>query len=536
MKRKRRFISTLSIIIILAFIIVFILIKNKSLANDISFTSKNYNIGDNIITNISPNTDVSLFGKYFDTVNCHITITNENNEPLTNGFIYTGSKTNLYDATNNLIKSYTNIITGDIDYDGLVDIKDIKVLATYLIEENNLDDYQKKAIDINKDNEVKINDLTLLESYLNTSYESLTFNEEEITLFSNEQERLVPTINPNIILNQNLNWTSSNEDVITVDEAGKITAHNEGESIITATTKDGLKTDTVRIIVDNKPKLSEETINIYSGPKLASVNIRALDYKELSCTSSDESKVECSIEDDKLIIKQIEYRDENNIVYYKYGTVTITVTSPTYGTTELTVNITFTRFSVFPKYSCIIPNSNVGGGAISPLNAGKISLHEIYEVHTEKYMEEGIEKEKKIRTPSREIVSNLYLYTNGISISAGPKIGTSEIDFIESNGNNISTITVNTYRLSLANTNGTTTVGTNLTTSINAENTGNLSCEIDKANKDKASCLIEDNNLIITPLAPGKATITINGSTCGSATYTATITESESESNEGGNG
>lgn len=508
MKRKRRIISTISIIIIFSFIMIFILIKNKSLANDISFTSKNYNIGDNVITNISPNTDVSLFGKYFDTTNCHITVTNENNEPLASGFIYTGSKTNLYDATNNLINTYTNIITGDIDYNGIVDIKDIKVLATYLIEENNLDDYQMKAIDINKDNQVKINDLTLLESYLNSNYESLTFNEEEITLFSNEQERLVPTINPSIILNQNLNWTSSNEDVITVDEAGKVTAHNEGESTITATTKNGLKTATIKIVVDNKPKLSEESINVYSGPKETIINIRALDYEELSCSSTNESIVKCSIEDNKLVVKPEVEVD---------GTAVITVTSPSYGSTELAVNVTYTHFSVFPKYSCILPNRNVGGGAISPLNAGRISIYGIYE---------KIDEENRVL--NREIVTNAYLYTNSISISTGSKIGTAEIVFIESNGNNTSTITVNTYRLSLTNIVGATTIGTNLTTHINAENAGTLSCTSSK--NEIATCSIEDNTLIVTPVSPGNAVITVSGSTCGTATYTATITDSTPES------
>ena len=521
MKRKRIFISTISVIILLSFITLFILIKNRSLANEISFTSKNYHIEDNLITNISPNTDIELFYKYFDTTNCSITVTNENNEPLTNGFIYTGSKTNVYDSTNNLVNSYINIITGDINYDGLVDIKDIETLATYLIEENNLDDHQKKAIDINKDNEIKINDLTLLEEYLNSDYESITFSNDEIVLMSNEQERLIPIIKPNMILNQNLNWSSSNEDAITVDESGKITAHNEGESIITATTKDGFKTTTIRIIVDNKPRLSKDEINIYSGPKETTVGIKAIDYQDLSCTSNDTNIATCSIENNQLIVTSKKWAS---------GQATITVTSPTYGSTELTVNVTFVNFSVFPKFSCIRANASASLGAISPLNAGSASINEIYEVIGTDPTDENY------RTPNREIVNNVIVYPNSFNIITGSKTGKAEIDFIESNGNNISTITVYTYRLSLSNYSGTTSIGTNLSTNINAENIDTLSCK--SLENEIATCLVQDNKLIVTPVSVGTATITVTGATggtnCESIVYTATITDSTPEPSQGG--
>ena len=500
MKRKRIVISTISIIIILTFISIFILIRNKTIANDIIFTSKNYHIEDNIITNISPNTDISLYYKYFDIENCRIILTNENNEPLTNGLVYTGSKINIYDTSNNLINTYTNIITGDINRDGLVDIKDTEVLATYLIEENNLDDYQKKAIDINKDNEIKINDLTLLEEYLNSSYESITFSSEEISLMSNEQERLIPTINPNIILNQNLTWTSSDKDVITVDETGKITAKNVGESIINASTKDGSVSATKRIIVDNSPKLSEEKINIYTGSKTTSVNIKAIDYENLTCASANENIATCIIEDKKIIVTPI-----------NQGNTKLTVTSPYYGSSELEVNVTSVYFSVQPKVNCLPPNTNRGGGAVVAFSIGTTSLKSISD---------------------RDVVKFAYIYRNGVSVETGSKYGDAEITYIESNGNNESTIKVYVYRLSLSDTSGTTTIGTNLTTNITADNIGNLSCS--SSNNEIATCNITENILTVTPVSSGTATITVKGNKCGTTTYIANITEPTPESNEGG--
>ncbi|MBR3162337.1 MAG: Ig-like domain-containing protein [Bacilli bacterium] len=497
MKNKRIIISTISIIFIFSFIIVFILIRNNSLASDIIFTSKNYNIDGNTITNISPNTSTTLFNKYFDTNNCSIIVTNENNEPLTSGFIYTGSKTNVYDSNSNLINSYTNIVTGDINYDGLVDVKDMETLATYLIEENNLDDYQKKAIDLSNDNQIKINDLTLLEEYLNSGYKSISFNEDEVVLMSNEQERLVPSINPNIILNQNLNWTSSNEDAITVDETGKITAVNEGESIITATTKDGAIQATKKIIVDNTPRLETDTINVFTGPKTTSVAIKAIDYENLTCSTDDASIATCIISDKNVIISAV-----------GEGTTKIRVTSPYYDSSELVVNTTFVYFSVQPKVSCLPPNVSSGGGAIVAFGVDTTSLKSISD---------------------REVVRYAYIYRNSISVETGSKYGDANITYIEHNGNNESTIKVYVYNLSLATSVGTTTIGNDLTTTINAQNAGNLSCT--SSNPSIATCTIEDNNLIVTPVAAGEANIQVKGNKCGEVYYKATITDTEGGGN-----
>ncbi len=501
MKRKRLIISTISIIILLSFITIFILIRNKSLASEMSLTSKNYHIEESLITNISPNTDIELFYKYFDTTNCSITVTNENNEPLTNGFIYTGSKTNVYDTTNTLVKSYTNIITGDINYDGLVDIKDMETLATYLIEENNLNDYQKKAIDLNKDNNIKINDLTLLESYLNSSYESISFNNDEIILMSNEEERLVPTINPNIILNQNLNWTSSNEGAITVDESGKITAHNEGESIITATTKDGNISSTKKIVVDNTIRLLENSGTVYSGGDPIEVGIKSLKYDDLTCTSSNESIVQCQIENEKLIV----------IPSNNYGDVTITVTSPQYGEAIYNVTCEFTSLNVylkgFSREVCVPPNASFGPGLISGFGFGTITA----------------------TSSDKSIVSDARIIKNSagnlsINVTTGSQTGDATVTFEEDHGHKKSVGTVHVYRLYLSNSSGTTTTGNNLISNINNQNAGNLSCI--SSNSNIATCQIEENQLIVTPQTAGTATITITGDKCGQVNYTANITES----------
>ena len=113
----------------------------------------------------------------------------------------------------------------------------------------------------------------------------------------------------------------------------------------------------------------------------------------------------------------------------------------------------------------------------------------------------------------------------------GRNTGDATVTFEESNGHKKFITTVHVYRLSLANTIGTTTIGKNLETNIIAENIGNLSCL--SSNNDIATCSIEDNKLIVTPISIGKVTITVKGDKCGTATYNATINEQTPEEGSG---
>lgn len=54
-----------------------------------------------------------------------------------------------------------------------------------------------------------------------------------------ETSNLVATVKPENAQNKNVKWTSSNENIATVNEEGIITAVAEGEAKITVTTLDG---------------------------------------------------------------------------------------------------------------------------------------------------------------------------------------------------------------------------------------------------------------------------------------------------------
>lgn len=79
--------------------------------------------------------------------------------------------------------------------------------------------------------------------------ESVTLNQENITLKKLETETLIVAVNPSGVNNDKITWTSSNEKVATVDQNGKVTAVGRGTAIITVRSEDGNKTDTCEITV-----------------------------------------------------------------------------------------------------------------------------------------------------------------------------------------------------------------------------------------------------------------------------------------------
>ena len=491
MKKKHHKILIPIALVLIFFIVLLSTIRNFSLASDINISSKIYKIENNTITNISPRTNIELYEKYFDLENCYIKVTNELNIELTSGYVYTGSKTIVYNNTNEIIETYTNIITGDITKDGLVDIDDITTLSEYLITNNNLSEIELNAIDINNDNEVKINDLTLLEDTINSEYNNLLLDKESITLMTNETERLIPTIEPNIILNQNLIWSSSNESIATIDESGKIFPHRVGETTITATTKDGNLSKTATITIDNTPILDSTAETLYTGGDNKEISIKAVDYDNLRCESDNENIVTCEIQNKRLILSPI-----------NDGVTKVKVISPTYGYAEINIETLYTYFTIFPKAWCLTPRSSASGGIISGFNFGDLSVKSISD---------------------RNIIINAIISRNSFGVEAWNNTGDAQVVFTESNGHNNATFTAHVYRLNLSQKSGTTTIGNNIEVDITSANTGDLSCT--SSDNETATCTIENNNLTITPIKVGNATITVNGSQCGSENYTLTIVE-----------
>lgn len=484
LKTNTKILIITAIILIIAIILI-LLIRNKTLASDISLTSPIYTIEDNYIINISPNTSIELYQKYFDLENCSLKVVTPNNQIVASGNIYTGSKTIVYDNYNNIINTYTNIVTGDITDDGFVNNEDITTLAKYLMGEENLEESKQKAIDIIKDNQIKINDLTKLQDTINSSYTNISLNKEELNMMTGETERLIATITPNQILNQNATWTSSNNDIVTVDESGKILAKEEGEAQITATTSDGKLQKTVKVTVDNTIRLISTTNQGYVGGDEVKVTIKSVDYENLNCISSDEEIASCTINNNILTVKAL-----------KKGFVTIDVTSPKYKKATYEFTSIIPDFNVMYKQYCMKTGTQEAG-VITGYDFGEVEI---------------------INVTDKEIITEAITNNKNFYIKSGTKTGDAQIIFKENNGYQLQTVTANVYSLSISPLGVITKVSNgNYTSQITSENTGALSCK--SQDESIATCQILDNTLITTPISTGQTTIKITGSKCGILNY-----------------
>lgn len=118
--------------------------------------------------------------------------------------------------------------------------------------------------------------------------------DKTVTMGLNQTRQLQVKITPSDTTNKNVQWTSSNNSVATVDSNGVVTSKNSGSTIITATTHNGLKTEffiEVETSVTNITLNSNE-INLNTGGTFkldATVNPSNASNKNIKWISANES-------------------------------------------------------------------------------------------------------------------------------------------------------------------------------------------------------------------------------------------------------
>ena len=156
--------------------------------------------------------------------------------------------------------------------------------------------------------------------------ESVTLNKTSVTLKAGESETLTATVKPDNTTYKTVTWTSTKEDVATVDENGKITAVSKGAATIIATC--GTVSATCAVTVE----YSDATdIIVTPGSGLDDIFTKGLTIKDgeskkidltvVPATASPEFVWTSSNEDVVTIDK------DGNITAVGVGTATVTVTS-----------------------------------------------------------------------------------------------------------------------------------------------------------------------------------------------------------------
>ena len=83
--------------------------------------------------------------------------------------------------------------------------------------------------------------------------ESISFEEKEKTIMQGESTKLNLVFTPSYATNKNVQWTSSNKNIATIDKEGNVTGIHFGECTITAKAEDGGFEATCKIIVKPIP-------------------------------------------------------------------------------------------------------------------------------------------------------------------------------------------------------------------------------------------------------------------------------------------
>lgn len=493
MKKKK---LVFSIIIGITFIIGIVSFYTTfSLDEEYSFGSDIYSIKEGNILNISPNTDISLFYQYFDLENCTLKVVDWNNHELTSGYVFNQSNTLLYNKDNKVLATYTNIVKGDMNSDGMVNQDDLNLFGQYLVGKNSF----SLNLDMDEDREVHVNDLILLDKAMNGDCQELNISKEDYLLQSNEEERIVYQVKPTYGKNTNLIWKSLDSNVAVVDSAGRVTGKNPGETKIILRTSDKKLVKEVKIKVDNTIQLSKKEGIAYIGGDSLEIGIKSVDYEDITCSSEKVEIAGCEIQRKKLIIKQ-----------KNQGSTNIVVTSKKYGNVTFYLDVMSVYLNVMPKYLCSTPG-NVQLITVSAMNSGEYSFD----------------------ISNRDVISSaemqVYNGRNMLRINMGATPGRATLAVKESHGYQSNQITVDTYKLSIPAIGGVGNVGKDLETDIVGENLGTLTCI--SQDESKATCEIKGTKLVVHPLSIGQVTITVRNSylfreesySCGSADYLAVI-------------
>ena len=158
----------------------------------------------------------------------------------------------------------------------------------------------------------------------------------EFDLEIGDETDITVTVTPDNATDKSVTYTSSNEDVVKVDENGKITAVGEGEAVITVTSKDDpTKQDTIKVTV-KKPHIYVDKVIV--------------DKTEFDLEIGDEADIKVTVTPEDATDKSVTYTssnedvvkvDENGkITAVGEGEAVITVTSKDDPTKKTYINVT----------------------------------------------------------------------------------------------------------------------------------------------------------------------------------------------------
>lgn len=337
----------------------------------------------------------------------------------------------------------------------------------------------------------------------------IELEQSELILKPGATEKLIATLLPMNIKNVYIVWSSSDPDVVSVDELGNIKALKEGTATITVKTKDGKHKVKVKI------KVSEDAVNVTGV---------SLDKTDIKLNVNESTKLTATIKPNNATNKDVTWSSsdssvatvdaDGNIKALKEGTVTITVKSNDGGyTATATVKVSAVEVTSVSlnksSVSLYLGESTKLSATINPSNATN----------------KGV-----TWSSSNSSVATVDANGNIKAISEG----TTTITVKTSDGGYTAKCTVTVKKskvtgVSLSNSAISLTVGngTKLTATVSPSNATNKGVTWSSSNSSIATV---DSSGNVRAISPGTATITVKTND-GGYTASCTVTVKEKVSN-----
>lgn len=132
-------------------------VEEPEIDDTIKSSKYEVNTSSNMISKITPDTDVSAFKSNISTEVGYKVVDKSGNEIQNSDLVVTGDK--LITDTG---KEYALIVTGDLNSDGDITISDLSKLRKHILKAEILGDEYQKAADINNDGDVTLNDVSMM--------------------------------------------------------------------------------------------------------------------------------------------------------------------------------------------------------------------------------------------------------------------------------------------------------------------------------------------------------------------------------------
>lgn len=101
------------------------------------------------------------------------------------------------------------------------------------------------------------------------------------------KETLQLSVDEDLEVNGDMNWSSSNKEVVTVDSSGLVTALKKGSATVTVTSKDGSYTDSIQILVVDDASELRLAMDMKAGTSRRVTIDDLTDTKKVTWTSMD---------------------------------------------------------------------------------------------------------------------------------------------------------------------------------------------------------------------------------------------------------